>query len=94
MGATRVRYNAAYGPFSAWLKREKLVSRTEDDLDQAVVEWLEKLFFEGRGVEDAGTLIAAALWKNPRLRRRGGLSLSRARRTVKGWKAIRRWRKS
>jgi len=52
------------------------------------VEDFESLFFKGEGVESAEVCLASILWKFPKFKRRGWVSLPRCRRSLVGWKKI------
>ena len=72
-----------------WAKKNWLeVGKEESDTAVVGFEGVEDFFFEGGGVEEASTLVAALLWKLPHSLRGGKNCLPRIRRAIAGWKKI------
>ena len=79
-------YNTRYQEFLTWAAEAGLATDSPDELDQALTEWMNFAFFQGRASADGSKLVAAVKHVR-RLPMRTKL-FPRACRAVKGWKKL------
>ena len=71
--------------FLDWAEAEALPSLTHQDIETALLEYFDLMFFEGRSAEDGDKLWSAVKFFEPALGRRGDLLMPRLPRALKGW---------
>jgi len=59
-----------------------------ENIDMAMVDYLDQIFLDGSDLDDATRLFAAWRWRNPNFRRNGHIRLSRVSRALQGWKKL------
>ena len=81
-----IDYNTRYEEFMTWATEAGLATDCLDGLDQALTEWMNYAFFQGRASADGSKLVAAVKHVR-RLPMRTKL-FPRACRAVRGWKKL------
>jgi len=59
-----------------------------ENIDMAMVDYLDQIFLDGADMDDATRLYAAWCWRNPSFGRNGHIRLSRVSRALQGWKKL------
>ena len=71
--------------FLDWAKSEGAPSLTHLEIETALLEFFDHMFFEGRSAEDGDKLWSAVKFFDPALGRRGDHLMPRIPRALKGW---------
>jgi len=61
---------------------------TAENIDMAMVDYLDQIFLDGADMDDATRLYAAWCWRNPSFGRNGHIRLSRVSRALQGWNKL------
>ena len=89
-GRTQARYEGYMKNFHLFVSAHGLEYRTVPQVDEALTDYLNYLYWEGCDVSEGTATIAAFTWDNPDFGRRGPHTLPRVDRALRGWKIWRR----
>ena len=84
--AVQRQYTAALEKFDAWCHRSRTPTRSLQELDAAMAEFLDEEFFDGFNHDVGDKLLAAMLLERPELRQRGQDLLPRTRDAIVGFR--------
>lgn len=82
---TMADYTKRFHEFRACADLHQLLLMKPEDLDLALVEFLQELFDRERGVNDGVRVVAACKFFLPHIAKGPGTNLPRANRALKGW---------
>ena len=85
---TEKKYSDAVLQWSGWTLRQGLPIAEPSQIDTALVQFFNHLFFAGQNPWRGELLLAALLHKQPHLGRLGSNSLPRALRCLRGWRRL------
>ena len=85
---TQKQYQQAVEELLAWCSRNRLSVATSDELDRAVTDYLDEMYFDGWNRHVGSGLLAALQHFWPQLGYRTELELPRSRRALRGWGAL------
>jgi len=85
---TEKKYSDAVALWTVWTQNEGLSITQPGQVDQALVQFFNHLFFAGENPWRGEVLLAAVLHKRPHLGKLGSNSLPRALRCLRGWRRL------
>ena len=85
---TQTDYLARVQEFIRWCHRHRLDWDCAEQLDDVIVNFLDREFFRGLSPSDGGKLLGALQRYIPRIRSNGDWALPRARRALKTWQLL------
>jgi hypothetical protein len=85
---TEKKYADALARWTSWTQSEGLSVAQPGQIDQALVQFFNHLFFAGQNPWRGECLVAAILHKQPHLGKLGSNSLPRALRCLRGWRRL------
>jgi len=86
--STAERYAETFAVFKEWVTLNKLALHTAAEVDEALCEYLEHLYFEGHAVSQARNLIAAVKYFKTQLKILEPLELPRTKSAVRGFQRL------
>ena len=84
--ATEAKYKTQVEQFLSFADEEKLTLVADDEVDAAIVQYLNTSYSQGRPVSDGGVLLAGLLFFQPQYGKLGRQKLARSWRALKGWR--------